>query len=80
MNSVSPGQVRDVMLAIPSWARALPNIADDTPFPDCGMDSLALLELVSELQRVYGVEIPDDDVEKIATIADTARYLNQHIS
>jgi acyl carrier protein len=80
MNQVSPGQVRDVMLAIPSWARALPNIADNTPFPDCGLDSLALLELVSELQRVYGVEIPDDDVEKITTISDTADYLNQHLS
>jgi len=73
MNPVSPAQIRDMLLAIPSWARALPNIADDTPFADCGMDSLALLELVSELQRVY-------DVEKIATIADTARYLNQHLS
>jgi acyl carrier protein len=80
MNQVSPSQVRDVMLAIPSWARALPNIADNTPFPDCGLDSLALLELVSELQRVYGVEIPDDDMEKITTIADTADYLNQHLS
>jgi len=80
MNQVSPGQVREVMLAIPSWARALPNITDDTPFPDCGVDSLALLELVSELQRVYGVEISDDDVENITTIADTANYLNQRIS
>ena len=80
MNPVSPAQIRDMLLASPSWARALPNIADDTPFADCGMDSLALLELVSELQRVYGVEIPDDDVEKIATIADTARYLNQNLS
>jgi acyl carrier protein len=80
MNQISPRQVRDVMLAIPSWARALPTIADDTPFPDCGLDSLALLELVSELQRVYGMEIPDDDVEKITTIANTANYLNQHLS
>ena len=80
MNQISPRQVRDVMLAIPSWARALPTIADDTPFPDCGLDSLALLELVSELQRVYGMEIPDDDVEKITTIADTANYLNQRLS
>ena len=80
MNPISPQQVRDVMLAIPSWARALPGITDNTPFPDCGMDSLALLELVSELQTVYGVEIPDDDVEKIATIADTANYLNQRMS
>jgi acyl carrier protein len=75
--TVSPEQVRAVLLGIPSWARMLPNVADDTPFSECGIDSLALLELVSEVQRLYGVEIPDDDVESISSIADIARYLSK---
>jgi acyl carrier protein len=79
MNAVSPSQIRALMLTIPSWAQALPHIADSTPFPDSGVDSLALLELVSELQRVYGVEISDDDVEKISNIADVAQYLSDHM-
>jgi acyl carrier protein len=74
---VSTAQVRAVLLGIPSWARALPHIADDTPFSECDVDSLALLELVSEVQRIYGVEIPDDDVESVSSIADTARYLSE---
>jgi len=76
--TVSPDQVRTLMLAIPSWARALPNIGDNTQFSECDIDSLALLELVSDVQRVYGVEIPDDDVENISTIANIARYLSEH--
>ena len=79
MSLVSAEKVRAVLLGIPSWARTLPNIADNTPFPESGLDSLALLELVSELQRVYGVEIPDDDVEKISSIDGTVRYLNDRI-
>jgi acyl carrier protein len=79
MSSISSTQIRALMLTIPSWAKALPNIEDSTPFPDCGVDSLALLELVSELQRVYGVEISDDEVEKISTIAGAARYLSDHM-
>lgn len=75
---VSPDQVRTLLLAIPSWARALPNIADNTPFSDCDIDSLALLELVSDMQRVYGVEIPDDDIENVSSIANIARYLSEH--
>ena len=75
---VSPIQVRALMLAVPSWARALPNIKDDTLFTDCDIDSLALLELVSEVQRAYGVEIPDDDVEIISNINNMARYLSEH--
>lgn len=75
--TVSPEQVRAVLLGIPSWARALPHIADNTPFSECDIDSLGLLELVSEVQRVYGVEIPDNDVESVSSIANTARYLSE---
>jgi len=75
--TVSSEQLRALMLSIPSWARALPNIADNTPFSDCDIDSLALLELVSEIQRVYGVEIPDDDVESVSSIAHMAQYLSE---
>uniref|UniRef100_A0AAU2JUY1 Acyl carrier protein n=1 Tax=Streptomyces sp. NBC_00049 TaxID=2903617 RepID=A0AAU2JUY1_9ACTN len=34
----------------------------DTPFMDLGYDSLALLQVIGEIQRVYGIEIPDDAV------------------
>jgi acyl carrier protein len=77
MNPVSPDQIRALMLAIPSWAKILPNMRDDTPFEDAGMDSLSLLELVGELQATMGVEIPDDDVERISTIAGIVQYLNE---
>ncbi|HUE64546.1 MAG TPA: acyl carrier protein, partial [Rhizomicrobium sp.] len=73
--TVSSEQLRALMLSIPSWARALPNIDDGTPFSDCDIDSLALLELVSEIQRVYGIEIPDDDIESVSSIANMAQYL-----
>jgi acyl carrier protein len=79
MTPVTSAQIREMMMTIPSWARALPNIADSTLFADSGVDSLALLELVSEIQRVYGLEIPDDDVEKISTITDMARYLSERV-
>jgi len=79
VKTISPDQVRELMYAVPSWARVLPNLADDTPFPDSGMDSLALLELVSELQRVYGLEISDDDVEKMSSLAGTALYLSERM-
>ena len=74
---VSSEQVRTLMLSIPSWARALPNIADNTPFSECDIDSLALLELVSEVQRIYGIEIPDNDVDGVSSIAHMARYLSE---
>ncbi|MFF8828561.1 acyl carrier protein [Streptomyces sp. NPDC015131] len=34
----------------------------DTPFMDLGYDSLALLQVIGQIQREYGITIPDDAV------------------
>ena len=38
-------------------------------------DSLDLFELVMALEEEYGVEIPSEDLEKIATVNDIIEYL-----
>jgi acyl carrier protein len=42
---------------------------------DLGADSLDLVELVMEMEENFGVEIPDEDLEKIVTIQDAIDYL-----
>ena len=42
---------------------------------DLEADSLDLFELVMALEEEYGVEIPAEDLEKIATVNDIIEYL-----
>lgn len=42
---------------------------------DLGADSLDLFELVMSLEEEYGVEIPSEDLEQIATVNDVMEYL-----
>lgn len=42
---------------------------------DLGADSLDLFELVTNLEDEYGVEIPAEDLEKMATVGDVVNYL-----
>lgn len=42
---------------------------------DLEADSLDLFELVMALEEEYGVEIPSEDLEKIATVNDIIEYL-----
>lgn len=42
---------------------------------DLGADSLDLFELVMSLEEEYEVEIPSEDLEKIATVNDVMEYL-----
>jgi len=47
---------------------------------DLGADSLDLVELVMTLEDEYGIDIPDEDVEKIVTVGDAIKYLEQRVS
>ncbi|WP_126172483.1 acyl carrier protein [Altericroceibacterium xinjiangense] len=45
---------------------------------DLGADSLDIVELVMAFEEEFGVEIPDDAAEKIATVGDANRYIEEH--
>ena len=45
---------------------------------DIGADSLDIVELVMELEEEFEVTIPDDEAERIKTVADAIRYIEQH--
>lgn len=45
---------------------------------DLGADSLDTVELVMAFEEEFGLEIPDEDAEKIARVKDAIDYLNQH--
>jgi len=42
---------------------------------DLGADSLDTVELVMALEEEFGVEIPDEDAEKIATVQNAIDYI-----
>jgi acyl carrier protein len=42
---------------------------------DLGADSLDIVELVMAMEEEFGVEIPDDQAEKIKTVQDAVSYI-----
>jgi acyl carrier protein len=42
---------------------------------DLGADSLDTVELVMALEEEFGVEIPDEDAEKMTTVGDAIKYI-----
>jgi acyl carrier protein len=45
---------------------------------DLGADSLDTVELVMAFEENFGIEIPDEDAEKIATVKDAIEYIDKH--
>ena len=46
---------------------------------DLGADSLDLVELIMALEEEFGLEISDEDAEKIQIVQDVINYINEHI-
>ena len=42
---------------------------------DLGADSLDTVELVMALEEEFGVEIPDEEAEKLITVGDAMKYI-----
>jgi acyl carrier protein len=45
---------------------------------DLGADSLDTVELVMAFEEEYGIEISDEDAEKITTVQKAIDFVNQH--
>ncbi len=43
---------------------------------DLGADSLDTVELVMALEEEFGIEIPDEDAEKMSTVGDAIKYID----
>ena len=44
---------------------------------DLGADSLDIVELVMAFEGEFGVEVPDEDAEKLQTVGDVNRYIEE---
>ncbi len=53
-------------------------IKDASFIDDLGADSLDTVELVMALEEEFGLEIPDEDAEKIVKVGDAVDYIESH--
>lgn len=47
---------------------------------DLGADSLDVVELLMKIEEELDIEIPDEDAEKITTVADAVEYIEAHLA
>lgn len=46
---------------------------------DLGADSLDVVELIMKIEEKFGIEVPDTDAEKIRTVQDAVKYIEEKL-
>jgi len=73
--------VRDRVIEIVCEQMGQPKekVTEETSFiNDLGADSLDTVELVMELEDEFDLSIPDEEAEKIRTVGDAVRYIDEN--
>ncbi|KKT01839.1 MAG: Acyl carrier protein [candidate division TM6 bacterium GW2011_GWF2_43_17] len=75
------GSVEERIYAIVAeqLTRAASEIGPDMTFEAIGADSLDRVEIVMKIEEVFDVELDDDELEKLATVGDFARYIEAQL-
>lgn len=47
---------------------------------DLGLDSIDVIELTMAVEEEFGIEIPDEEAEKLLTMRDLLRYLEEKLA
>lgn len=53
--------------------------AESSFIDDLGADSLDTVEVVMALEEEFSIEIPDEDAEKITTVGEAAKYIEEKV-
>ena len=77
MSSVTEEKVKNII--IEQLGVSADQLKDDAKFiEDLGADSLDTVELVMALEEEFDTEIPDEEAEKITTVGEAARYVEEN--
>ena len=75
------GSTRDRVIEIvcEQMGASKDKVSESTSFiNDLGADSLDTVELVTEFEDEFDLNIPDDNAEKIQTVGDAIKYIEAH--
>jgi acyl carrier protein len=55
-------------------------LSDEATFKDFGADSIEIVELIIAFEVEFGIEIPEEDAEKLSSLKDIYTYIENTIS
>lgn len=75
-NSIEP-KVKDII--VEQLGVGADQVSPEAKFiEDLGADSLDTVELIMALEEEFGIEVPDEEAEKLVSVGDVIRYIEEN--
>lgn len=65
---MNAAELREKIRSIVAEVAEIEEVPDGTPFKDLGIDSMMAIEIVAEVERTYGLKIPESELEQITDL------------
>lgn len=59
--------------------RDFPNVSEKSVISELGIDSLAMMQIVGEMETELGVMIPDEDLVELITVGDLCKKVGERL-
>jgi acyl carrier protein len=82
MDSTQTSTILDRVISIIRESLYLPNIgitAETSLVDDLGVDSLDLIEVMTDLEETFGLELPDNAMARFQTVGEIAQYMRRRL-
>lgn len=53
----------------------LEDLKPETKFMDLGFNSLDMIEIAMDFEKIFNIEIPDEDIDKLITVGSAEKYI-----
>jgi acyl carrier protein len=61
MNEHLREKLREIIIEVAE----IDEVPDDVPFKDLGIDSMMAIEVINEVERLYKIKVPEEELEQI---------------
>ncbi len=81
MSKVDNIEQKVIKIIADNQGKKIEEISEDSRFAeDLGVDSLSTVEIMMEIEKEFGVDVPDEEATKIKKVADVVNYIKEHKS
>ncbi len=78
--SGSLDELKENIRTIIAEVSEIDDIPDDKSFKDLGIDSMTAIEIISEIERTYKVQIPETEVQGLTSFSKVVEYVQNRLA